>query len=71
MAYEALAHPTSRSRTTTFFSRNSPKALARVPFADAVGYSFALRGSGGTVLLDRQTDLGLSPGNLTHIGSVL
>ena len=38
---------------------------------DVVGYSFVLYGSEGTLLLERQTDLGLLPGTLTDIGAAL
>ena len=37
----------------------------------AVGYSFVLYGSEGTLLLERQTELGLLPGILTRVGSVI
>ena len=37
----------------------------------AVGYSFALGGPEGTLLLERQTDLGLLTGTLADIGAAL
>ena len=38
---------------------------------DVMGDSFALRGPERTLLLERHTELGLLPGSLTDIGSVL
>jgi hypothetical protein len=51
--------------------RHWPGALAGAPFADAAGYSFALRGPEGTAQLERRTELGLLSGELSDVGSVL
>ena len=51
--------------------RHWPGALAGAPFADAAGYSFALRGPEGTAQLERRTELGLLSAELSEVGSVL
>ena len=67
---EATPYKSGKSQGISFRLRR-PNSLACAPFADAVGYSFALGGPEGTLLLERQTELGLLPGSLTDIGSVL